>query len=97
MPMTTEPEFGTPDEISPEWAAYESRWSVRVSDFASPLEAAKFLARRKVIFAATEKSGFPKEMLAKFGPDKPGFEDRMIAAIEALLQSTTVATRHAAE
>jgi hypothetical protein len=93
MPVKSEPEFGKADALSPEWAAYESRWSVQVSDFASPLEAAKFLARRKEFFAATQKAGFPKEMLAGFDPAKPGFIERATDAFDTLVKQT----RHAAE
>jgi hypothetical protein len=46
--------------------------------------AARFLARRKRIFAEARAQGFPKEMLAGFHPDKPGFEDRVGAAFARL-------------
>jgi hypothetical protein len=97
--MTAKPEteFGMPDDLSPEWTAYETRWSVRVADFATPLEAAKFLARRKKIFAEAAKLGAPKELLTPFAPDKPGFEGRIAEAFSALAKAARGSARHAAE
>jgi hypothetical protein len=97
MPRKREPAFGTPDEMSPEWTEYETRWSVLVSDFASPVEAAQFLSRRKKIFAAAAKFGIPKEMLTPFGPDKPGFEGRVHDAFENLANVATSVSTLAAE
>jgi hypothetical protein len=68
-----------------------------VSDFADPLEAAKFLVRRKKIFAAAERLGAAKELLTPFSPDKPGFEDRVAEAFSALAKSARSLSRHAAE
>ena len=97
MKPKPEPYFGTPDDLSPEWTEYESRWSVRVSDFSGPLEAAKFLSRRKRIFAEALRSGIPKDMLTPFSPDKPGFEDRVKSAFEKLAEVAASVSKHAAE
>ncbi len=69
-----------PDALSPEWAAYESAWAVRVADFDTPLDASQFLIRRKRIFRAAEAAGMTKDMLDPFAPNKPGFEARVEAA-----------------
>ena len=97
--MATKPqsEFGRPDDLSPEWTEYETLWSVLVSDFDSPLEAAKFLARRRKIFATAATSGITKEMLAHFSPNKPGFESRVKVAFEDLLKVAKSVSPHAAE
>ena len=97
MSPKTEKDFGTPDDLSPEWTAYESNWSVHVADFPSPLEAAKFLSRRRKIFATAFRSGIPKEMLTPFSPDKPGFEERVEVAFEKVVRVAKSAVRHAAE
>jgi hypothetical protein len=70
----------TPDELSPEWAAYESAWAVNVADFGDPVSASQFLLHRKRIFRAAEAAGMSKEMLTPFAPNKPGFEARVEAA-----------------
>ena len=97
MSPKPEPDFGTPDDLSPEWTEYESRWSVRVADFPGPLEASKFLVRRKQIFAAALRAGIPKEMFTPFSPDKPGFEARIKSAFEKLAEVAGFAAKHAAE
>ena len=97
MSPKREKDFGTPDDLSPEWTVYESSWSVRVADFPSPLEAAKFLSRRKTFFAAAARSGVPKEMFSSFAPNRPGFEDRVRTAFESLIEAAKSASKHAAE
>ena len=97
MQPKSEPDFGVADDLSPEWTEYESLWSVRVADFSSPLEAAKFLSRRKRILAAALRFGIPKEMLTPFSPEKPGFEDRVKAAFEKIAEVASSVPRHAAE
>jgi len=84
MPRFSDETHGTPDALNPEWDAYAQSWAVDVTDFGDPLDAARFLARRKRIFAETRAQGFPKEMLAAFQPDKPGFEERVGAAFSRL-------------
>ena len=67
----------TPDELSPEWTEYETRWAVSVSDFGGMDEAALFLLRRKTIFLEAQALGISKDLLTPFKPNKPGFEDRI--------------------
>lgn len=84
MPQGSDETDGTPDALNPEWDAYAQSWAVNADDFGGPMGAARFLARRKRIFAEARAQGFPKEMLAGFHPDKPGFEDRVGAAFARL-------------
>lgn len=70
----------TPDELSPEWTAYESAWAVNVADFGDPVSASQFLLRRKRIFRAAQAAGLTKDLLTPFAPNKPGFEARVEAA-----------------
>lgn len=84
MPPKSDMNHGTPDAMNPEWDAYAQSWAVKADDFGGPMGAARFLARRKRIFAEARAQGFPKEMLAGFQPDKPGFEVRVEAAFSRL-------------
>ncbi|SFE22584.1 hypothetical protein [Roseivivax sediminis] len=65
------------DALSPEWTEYESAWAVDVAEFGGPLEASRFLLRRKRIFREAAALGIPKEMLTPFAPNRPGFEQRV--------------------
>lgn len=73
-----------PDDLNPEWTEYESRWSVNVADFETPLEAAQFVVRRKAFFRAAQSVGLPKDLLTPFEPNKPGFEERARKALTSL-------------
>lgn len=84
MPARRDTPSEVPDELSPEWTEYESTWAVAVADFGNPVEAARFLSRRKAIFRAAQKLGIDKDMLTGFEPNKPGFEKRVHDAFEAL-------------
>ena len=81
----TDPAEAT-DDLSPEWTAYEARWAVRVSDFESPLEASRFVVKRKAIFRTAQGFGIDPNMLSAFEPDRPGFEDRLGDALEKLAE-----------
>lgn len=80
-----------PDDLSPEWAEYESRWAVDVAAFGGPVEASRFLIRRKRIFRAAEQAGMTREMLEAFEPSKPGFEARIREAFAAVARSAGLA------
>lgn len=84
MPAKRDVRSEAPDELSPEWTEYESAWAVDVVDFENPVEAARFLSRRKAIFRAAQKLGIDKGMLTGFEPNKPGFEKRVHDAFETL-------------
>lgn len=91
MPPKPDETHGTPDVLNPEWDAYAQSWAVNAEDFGGPIGAARFLARRKRIFSEACVQGFPKEMLAGFRPDKPGFEDRVGAAFSRLASVASTA------
>ena len=82
-----------PDDLSPEWTAYDSAWAVNVSDFGGPVEATRFLLARKQLFKEAQANGIPKEMLTPFEPNKPGFADRVAKSFAAI----ATAAKHAAE
>jgi hypothetical protein len=77
----------TPDDLSPEWTEYETRWSVNVADFDGPMGATRFLARRNEIFRAAAAAGVPKDLLTPFEPNKPGFEERLRSAVSGINRS----------
>ncbi len=83
--------FETPDALNPEWDSYASAWAVDAADFANPVEAAKFLERRKRIFVAAQTLGLDKELLSPFAPNKPGFEERIEDAFGKLAQVASMA------
>lgn len=80
-----------PDDLSPEWTAYEAEWSILGADFPNPILAAQFLSRRKEIFRSAEKAGIPREMLSLFEPNKPGFEDRVSKALSEFARGAGLA------
>jgi hypothetical protein len=86
-------EFGVPDEENPEWTEDTFRWSVRAVEFKDITEVHSFLKRRSALLRTAAAHGIDREWFLPFEPNKPGFEDRVARAFEAVLK----ATRHAAE
>lgn len=87
-------EPGVPDDENPEWTDEDFRWAVRAEDFrGNHLAVHEFLNRRLEIFRAGAAIGLEKEYFWQFAPTKPGFEDRVAAALGSVLSKT----QHAAE
>ena len=87
-------EPGVPDDENPEWTDEDFRWAVRDQDFGGTFQAVHdFLIRRSEILRAGASIGLDKEYFWQFAPTKPGFEDRVAAALGTVLSKT----QHAAE
>ena len=72
-------------------------WAVETSDFPDHNAALAFLMRRSEIFRAAEAAGLEREVFLPFAPSKPGFEDRVVEAFGAVLNSVRDAVKHAAK
>ena len=72
-------------------------WAVETSDFPDHNAAIAFLMRREELFKVAEASGLERDVFLPFEPSKPGFEDRLRAALESLLEATKSPVKHAAE
>lgn len=72
-------------------------WFVETSDFPNHDAAYAFMLRREELFRAAEAAGFERDIFLPFQPSKPGFEDRLRAVLETLLEATKSPARHAAE
>jgi hypothetical protein len=66
-------------------------WMVRAEDFGGFIEANAFLDRREEILRAAEQAGIPREAFLELEPSKPGFEDRVAAAIRAFAKNAGLA------
>ena len=91
--IASEPEFGEPDDESPEWTDEDSRWAVRARNFPNHAAAHAFLVRREGFFDTAEAAGISREAFMALEPSKPGFEERAAEALGKLLKFT----KHAAE
>lgn len=86
-------DFGAPDDENPEWTDDDFEWAVESQDFSDIFAVTEFLARRAEILQAGESAGMDRAFFWQFQPTKPGFEDRVAAALQSVLASI----RHAAE
>ena len=68
-------------------------WAVETADFPDHDAALAFLIRREEVFRVAAAAGLDREVFLPFAPAKPGFEDRVAKAFEAVFNSV----RHAAE
>ena len=86
-------EYGVPDDENPEVTEEQFRWSVKTEDFADIFASIAFLERRAKVLDAGAAAGLDRDFFWQFQPTKPGFEDRVAAALQSVLASI----RHAAE
>ena len=91
--VASEPEFGEPDDESPEWTDEDTRWAVRAWDFPNHAAAHAFLVRREGFFDIAEAAGISREAFMALEPSKPGFEERASVVLDKLLKFT----QHSAE
>ena len=89
----TADEYGVPDDENPEVTEEQFRWAVKTQDFGDVFASTAFLTRREEILRAGEAAGLTREYFWQFQPTKPGFENRVAAALQSVLASI----RHAAE
>lgn len=81
MKISSEPDYGVPDDENPEWTDEMFTWAVRAQDFGGDSHAVHdFLIRRREILGAAAALGIPKDTFLAFAPTKPGFEGRIAAA-----------------
>ena len=66
-------------------------WFVKSEDFGGFLAANAFLDRREEILRAAEDAGIPREAFLALAPSKPGFEERVAAAIRAFAKNARLA------
>ena len=91
--LAQDDEYGVPDDENPEITEEQFRWAVKTQDFGDIFASTAFLTRRAEILRAGEAAGLTREYFWQFAPTKPGFEDRVAAALGSVVAST----RHAAE
>ena len=91
--LALEPEYGETDEESPEWTEADFLWAVDEQDFPDHAASHAFLLRREVFLRAAASVGLSREGFLPFLPNKPGFVERAIGALDKVLEFA----RHAAE
>lgn len=75
-----EPQYGVPDDESPEWTDEDFLWAVQAKDFPTHMASYEFLKHREEILRAADAIGIPRSAFLPFAPTKPGFEARVAAA-----------------